>query len=155
MHSNILVHLRYGRHHEWSYWTPGLISICSQDMRTIAAQQTDAFSKLDGSQQKLLEKISQGNTCVKDLITAMNDKTKGHVTQVPATMRLHIDGKIDYLVNRQTKFDQFDNLLKSLHFPKIDLRQGTIEDAHRKTYGSLTKVCAQRGQGVVSLTGPR
>ncbi|EXJ89467.1 hypothetical protein A1O3_02534 [Capronia epimyces CBS 606.96] len=120
-----------------------------QNMGTLSAQQTNVVDKLDELQKKLLQELVKGNTCVKGLVTAMNEMKQVNETaenqnksEHVATRQL-IDSKVDHLVQRQAERAELDNLLKSLHFPEIDQRQDSIEDAHAQTFEWIFKDSVQ------------
>ncbi|OAL31353.1 hypothetical protein AYO20_08263 [Fonsecaea nubica] len=106
----------------------------SQNLGTLAAQQTNILDQLNDWQWKIYSEIVAGNTRIDSLIKTTAEDVKAHTILEHNITRRHIDRKFDDFVDARTAQANFDRFRESLSFPEIDQRQDTIEDAHRKTF---------------------
>ncbi|KAH0841320.1 hypothetical protein FOPE_06491 [Fonsecaea pedrosoi] len=126
--STILVHLRMIIH--WCV----LMNYSSQNLGTLAAQQTNVLDQLNDWQRKIYSEIVAGNTRVDSLIKTTAEDVKAYTMLEHNITRRHIDRKFDHFVDARTDQANYESFMESLYFLEINQRQDTIEDAHSKTF---------------------
>ncbi|OAL22982.1 hypothetical protein AYO22_06890 [Fonsecaea multimorphosa] len=106
----------------------------SQNLGTLASQQTDVLTKLDDWQQKIYAGINDGNTSIKSLIKTAAEEVKAHTSLEHNVTRLHIDRKLDDFADNRQIQAKYESFMENLYFQELNHRQDTIADAHAETF---------------------
>ncbi|OAL21345.1 hypothetical protein AYO22_08068 [Fonsecaea multimorphosa] len=109
----------------------------SEKLSLTLRNQGDILKALNDRQKEIAQQIIEGATTVEKLVSSQGAQARSHVTQEHLVTRSRIDQidkKIDQVVDTQLQKVEFDKFMQSLHFPGINWRQDTIEEAHEKTF---------------------
>ena len=100
----------------------------------IVADQGLLYERLGVAEKHIIARLASGVTSLSDLLKAEGSNTRHEISHQHDETREHVTKEVGQLEFRLLNKDERRNLLESLHFPEINLRQEQIKPAFADTF---------------------